>query len=1161
MKRVEEKVKDIVEVRPFTNLHDFAADPSLTLGSYYFTDITADLMVKWLDRIAMVKPGNGCALALAGFRGVGKSHFLAAISAIVSHTELRAGITDSYVAAGAERLGRRHNPVAVIGRGSGTTLLAELKSEIASLLSVSPNLLSDSLYDLLLKATEKCGDQPLVLLFDTALGRKSRVERDDGDILGEIAEAAKTLGIFVGVALDDDISGADGPNSSISRCFSIDYLDQEHLYKIVDSRIFYKHRQMLPVLRDIYENYRSVLPSFRWSEQRFSALYPLHPATLEIAPLIRLYIHDFALLGFASEAGVRILGRPANSLIGLDEIFDGVESRLRLVGDLNSAFEAFDAIEKEIVPQMSVQQRLPAKLVMKGLFLLSLDGQGANANELAAAMTIVPTEGADDHRLDIEGFLSNIANTYPASIKIIEQGDGVKKFAFKFSLRSDADAIADEAAKEVTDEMIHWLLRKHPVEKYSNSDRPKIGSDDAIQCAIEWRGSIRSGSVAFDPKGSATQQTDPEGKCDWTVNVVFRNEDPAPQSGTGGIDHFEWVAGELTEDEKVTLRRHYVLQSRPDIRELFGSGSVTIAHVSSLAVEKIWNRVFFEDGELRAGSDIFRFSEEARSSFSLSQLFTGMLGPVFESRYAAHPEFVETLTGKQSATLLTNFFGGANSASLETQHLAEVFAFPLGLAERIEDVWVPTPAEKLAENPLIKLILNDKAFVAGSVAQLETIRTNLLLSEYGLTREPLNVILAALAAQRQIEFVTSSGNRINHRSLDLQILWEDIVGVAKPLHEQYSLERLLSWAKLVTGNSGLRSVDRSEDRLLIIDSLSGWLLGWNQHDLIAAFDSLPDEYLNSAIWKTAASLRKSFGTMAERIEALIGDEITLDECLHSIAAVFADSHEDFEKKKGELRILRSSIDRIKEVIEITAYLALCEPTDDVDVENSRSAVLSKLDYIRLGNCRDGESSLNSEWTQFNELFATFYDERHRNVMVSGVASPILRDPLRSSRWAIFNALSRTSFFEPRFARAAEGLIRRTRKAPCNSDVRSKLVASPMCGCSFRLGDRNDQDGILERFDLILDLGLASFGANLRTFIETYRGGGQLDVPLEQIERVLAIIGSSGNDTTISATDILAIKGIGDLFLTSNDFNIDAAFPENEVWELPEISHSDIALDL
>ena len=418
MKRVSEKVKDIVEVCPFTHLHDFGADPGVTLAGYHFTDITADLMANWIDRVAAVKTGQGAALALAGFRGVGKSHFIAVLAAIISRPELRSRISDQHVASAADRLSRRHGPVAFVRRGSGTSLLDEVKRAISLILDVNPAMLSDSLYDLLLRASEQAGEVPLALLIDTALERYTRVARDDGAVLSEIAEAAKTLGIFVGVALDDDISGADGPNSSISGNFSIDYLDQEHLYKIVDSHIFSKHSRMLPVLHEIYEYYREVLQGFRWSEQRFTALYPLHPATLEIAPLIRLYIQDFAMLKFAAEAGVKIMGRPANSLIGLDEVFDSVENKLRAVPDLTDTFSAFDKLEREVVSKTPVQFRLPAKLILKGLVMLSLNGQGASASEIAASMMIFGENATGSPALDVDALLDAFSAALPQSVEI-----------------------------------------------------------------------------------------------------------------------------------------------------------------------------------------------------------------------------------------------------------------------------------------------------------------------------------------------------------------------------------------------------------------------------------------------------------------------------------------------------------------------------------------------------------------------------------------------------------------------------------------------------------------------------------------------------------------------------------------------------------------------
>jgi hypothetical protein len=47
------------------------------------------------------------------------------------------------------------------------------------------------------------------------------------------------------------------------------------------------------------------MPNFRWSEQRFSSLYPLHPVILETAPFVRLYAPEFALLSFTPKPATK----------------------------------------------------------------------------------------------------------------------------------------------------------------------------------------------------------------------------------------------------------------------------------------------------------------------------------------------------------------------------------------------------------------------------------------------------------------------------------------------------------------------------------------------------------------------------------------------------------------------------------------------------------------------------------------------------------------------------------------------------------------------------------------------------------------------------------------------------------------------------------------
>ena len=56
MKRINEKVKDIVEVRKFQSLRDFNEDPAATLAAYRFTDATADLKKRGYTEDLNLKP-------------------------------------------------------------------------------------------------------------------------------------------------------------------------------------------------------------------------------------------------------------------------------------------------------------------------------------------------------------------------------------------------------------------------------------------------------------------------------------------------------------------------------------------------------------------------------------------------------------------------------------------------------------------------------------------------------------------------------------------------------------------------------------------------------------------------------------------------------------------------------------------------------------------------------------------------------------------------------------------------------------------------------------------------------------------------------------------------------------------------------------------------
>lgn len=1086
MKRINEKVKDLIEVRSYKILHDFISEPAQTLSAYYFTDVTSDLMAKWLDKVVGVQFQNGAACALAGYRGVGKSHFLATLGAIVSHPELRSRVAEPHVAASAQRLKRTRYAVGYVRRGTHETLLAELKDAIAAAFELDATTLSDSVSNLLNLAAQKSGESPFILMFDTAFERSSRVARDDGVLLGEIAEIAKTLNMFVAVALDDDIAGADGINAAIARNFTIDYLDQDHLYRIVDTHIFPKQRQMSPLLHDIYSNFREIMPNFRWSEQRFSSLYPLHPIILETAPFVRLYAPEFALLGFAAEAGGKILGRPANSLIALDEVFDKVESSLRKIEDLKEAFAIYDKVNVRIIAQIPVMQRLQAKLVLKALFLLSLDGDGTTAGDISAAMLIYDETSPDKAVKFVADLLENFLSVFPEDIvRNAEEGREVR-YGLKVVGKDNLNNFLAEAIKTVSPAVIPKIFRRMARERFSDwtfSEEGEPNKADWTDCQIVWRGGLRRGRVFWRLENNVREieQTTPATEfLDW--EVIIGNI--AAESAESEISKVYWQPATLRKDETDTILRYYVLLTNADLKAEYGEQIRAAGHALTLSVEKIWNRIFIEDAQLIIEGLDYQFSDRAKSFQTLSEMFSHTLEPLFEGRYPNHPYFAEPIGMTEVSTLVNDFFSGARQSLAEVQQLAKTFALPLGLVAQHGDLFALETEENLLKLPLVAEILSLVKMNGDKPVSLKTIYSQLKQVPNGLPREAQHLILTALVAQRQIEFVTTKGDRINRRSLDLKIIWDDIEGISKPSSVLYGNERLTAWARILTGSDAFQSIDAPEDNKIIRETLENWLTDWQSARVLDRFNELPGEVLNTKIWRLWVRAKKTFGTVAETIGTIVDKSISLEEGLYRIADAFSDSEQEFFIGTKDLVVLEDFINGVQVREKVWNYLAVCETTQDEKTEYFREKLLNIIDESYTNPSEILNREMENLWQTFHTRFSEHFALKHDMIMKSHHLQEQFNEILQSDEWWEFENLSRQTVFQQTHRQMANKIRRQFRELDCRFDVREMLKTHPFCACSFNLAKIQEWEKLPITLRETIKHGRKSYLKTLRALAET-----------------------------------------------------------------------------
>lgn len=1054
MKRIEEKVKDIVDVRSHGSIVNFGADPSQTVSGYHFTDVTSDLMSKWLNRASRITDGNGAANALAGFRGVGKSHFLATLGALLGHPELRSRITDTMVGSTAHALARRQFPVAFIRRGTHQTLIDELKYAISPIMGIVPEQLNDSLSDLLMQVTRATGDLPLILLIDTAFERSERVSRDDGAVLAEIAEIGKRIGIFVGIALDDDIAGADGINSGISKSFAIDYLDQEHLYKIVDSHIFPKHQRMRGVLHDIYEYYRQVVPGFRWSEQRFTSLYPLHPSIMEISPFVRLYLHEFALLGFASEAGARILGRPANSLIAPDEVFDNVEKSIRSVEILNDSFISFDKLNETVVAKTPVMKRLQAKLILKGLFLFSLNDEGATAAEIGASMLIFDENDPQSAVTEVEAMLTAFAEAMPSHIQVNPDNNGELRFAFKLFDKDDLKTALEEAVSKVKEQELSDVVKKLMSDRFSDCSFTHNDSGaESTDCFVVWRGGNRKGRVFWDPDESlstistASQNTGYE----WNAVINFEGSKPFNTVSDPSNPIIVWKTAPLRDDEKDTLRRLSVLQSNPNIRSEFIDHISAAIQSHSVAAEKIFHRTFLIDGLLSIEGFEYNFTEQAREAQSLSQVTTVMLESFFEGRFPSHPYFPQMIRMQEVSTLVSDFLSGARPMLDEVQWLASTYAVPLGIVEKQGDVLVPVNAERLAELPLVDMALRSIDQASGS-EDLYSVFKTLNAAPYGLVREAAYLLLAAMAGARLIEFVTSSGDRINRRSLDLKIIWDDVVAVARPAVANYQNARLVWWASKLSENKTIRSLEKNEDRTAILAGLQEWHGSWEKRNISKRFEEISDDSYNARIWRLATISLQAFGVTAEAINSVVLHGTSLEACLERIADVFSDSEAEFERRKLDLITVDDFLAGADVRSKAMAYISLCEYTGDESIDAQRMELHRMIEQNFADSKSITSDDLTIMWDRFRRNYSAYYVDKHDMTTASRDDREKLNEIMATDIWREFDAISQLPGFDVSYNMTARQIILEIQRKECVFKVAEMLEISPFCGCPFQLSD-------------------------------------------------------------------------------------------------------------
>jgi hypothetical protein len=398
-----------------------------------------------------------------------------------------------------------------------------------------------------------------------------------------------------------------------------------------------------------------------------------------------------------------------------------------------------------------------------------------------------------------------------------------------------------------------------------------------------------------------------------------------------------------------------------------------------------------------------------------------------------------------------------------------------------------------------------------------------------LLREAQHLVLAVLVAQRRIQLVTTRGDQISRRTLGRSVPWEQIAGVCRTTVVYHNVEELTAWARLLTNEPALRSIADPVGYGAARDALASWLEVWRTGRVLENFGALPSEALTTRAWSIATSVRKSFGSSAHAVEAVLAGDVSLEEGLQRVADAFLDSPETFARSSAQFANLAAYASGFHDRARALAYLSAAEPTAEDEIESVRrelAKIAEDLNGFFDAGIRVRFSLL---WREFFTRYTEHYVAIHDRTVGASHEGSAIAEVIRGDEWREFESLAQLPILNRQPWADAEKLLKRATAARCDLPLRHLLSEQPRCACSFRLREAPALARLPRDLESIAEAGSAAYRRTLSLFSKQLGyaldalAGGDEDATKAKRARALAAEFTQGKlPDNFSSSDILLI---------------------------------------
>ncbi len=1077
------QVKAYVELQNYNEITSFA-EAERVVSSYVVTNAMSAVATRLLTDLAAPRGTNsGTQLPalqiITGQRGVGKSHLLAFLRALIGVKALRGMIADSNLL----------NAIGLFGDRMVTTIeinfagfehepfADRLRQVFCETLKYS-TYFDDEKWAAAVKGEQvfeqSLGSLPLgsqLILFIDNLPNRWRVapETVEADLawLALIARQADALPLRAVIVRDEEAGQIETEDSAVYN------LPSNNLQEVIARRVLRKTPTQMHDLDDLYGDLCQLLPGYSWSKEEFAKCYPLHPLIYESAPALRAAAQSFSLPNFVATSVTRVLSRPATSLVTPDEVFDRHEYEFRKNKGLAPTLKLYDQIVTSAIAKLPVAERLWAKLALKSLFTFSLLGQPANAFQIAQAQMLTE-EGNPNAAYDrVAQILAHFATSCPEALLV--KGGGTDGSYLLASVNqvvgSTMERQLTDAARAIApdDPRLTELLLTTGIGLFE--DLQSIGAEVSptaplpqyLPQTFTWRGSQRSIEVCLGGPGLTESQ--------WRLFISPVGEDALAQVERDILlDEYTVIWRPATLTSPSLLNPLKKLLAWQEITQTRLAEGIPLSEDYRATCEKLTEQVralfielYLNNGALVDAGHTFSTAPLATER-TFSRFLCQAFDPLLKQHFPQHPSFTEPLTAEQVDILIGEFFLGSEEQQNvpAIQSLVAQFAAPLGIASRLlapdhmdasyqPDIF----SEAVQPYPFMQTVLSfmDQHTDESGLASVPLIMIERLLSDapYGLQYSAQHLLIGALIATNLIELLDDANNcALTRENLAPDFTLGTFTAVRRVASVNYPPNVLAEWARLLTGQVDLPSLITLDGEKRVREAISRWVESWRAEALATRFDQLPMDLLTLSAWRTVDASKTRFTRVSALAEAISEGTMEVKTALSRIADIFGLDRASLSRIQDEMQALCRFLDWMPTFTNLRSYLLAAEPTAETSIEELRAELTAQIQDSRTLLDAEMRRHLESKFAEFCKRYSEVYATAHEAEVGPTANRQLITSFCTSPEWTKFRLLMELRLESGAFERDAHALLKLAQETRCDLPVLELLQHQPHCCCSFRL---------------------------------------------------------------------------------------------------------------